>query len=413
MRKFLGLLLVTLLPAGAGAQTTLAEYRRAVEAYSWQLRISRSLSEEARERMGLAWTGYLPRLSANGDFTYALRHRDGIKSWSFAVLPELVQVIYGGGAVQAAYRQSALGYDAALCDEEFSRLDVRYAADYAYWNLAALGEYLASRQEYVRIIRSLKEVVDWRFKEGYIAKSDVLMIDARLSEAEYQLITVEQNYAVALHNFNILRGYDGMHEETLAQSIWDSVPMPARMPFGQVLAARPDYAAAQLRTEASRIGVEAAKAPFNPQLSVGVGGAWQPLNPNYTGKTQLDGSLFVRVSVPIFHGGERRRAAGAARARYRQQEWSEAALHDAVLREELNGWTAVTESRTQIEATAESLRIAGENLEISTYSYNEGLVTVLDVLQAQLNWIQLYTNSITARYDYALAVAAYERITAR
>ena len=84
MRKFLGLLLVTLLPAGAGAQTTLAEYRRAVEAYSWQLRISRSLSEEARERMGLAWTGYLPRLSANGDFTYALRHRDGIKSWSFA-----------------------------------------------------------------------------------------------------------------------------------------------------------------------------------------------------------------------------------------------------------------------------------------------------------------------------------------
>ena len=413
MRKFLGLLLVTLLPAGAGAQTTLAEYRRAVEAYSWQLRISRSLSEEARERMGLAWTGYLPRLSANGDFTYALRHRDGIKSWSFAVLPELVQVIYGGGAVQAAYRQSALGYDAALCDEEFSRLDVRYAADYAYWNLAALGEYLASRQEYVRIIRSLKEVVDWRFKEGYIAKSDVLMIDARLSEAEYQLITVEQNYAVALHNFNILRGYDGMHEETLAQSVWDSVPMPARMPFGQVLAARPDYAAAQLRTEASRIGVEAAKAPFNPQLSVGVGGAWQPLTPNYTGKTQLDGSLFVRVSVPIFHGGERRRAAGAARARYRQQEWSEAALHDAVLREELNGWTAVTESRTQIEATAESLRIAGENLEISTYSYNEGLVTVLDVLQAQLNWIQLYTNSITARYDYALAVAAYERITAR
>lgn len=413
MRKFLGLLLVTLLPAGAGAQTTLAEYRRAVEAYSWQLRISRSLSEEARERMGLAWTGYLPRLSANGDFTYALRHRDGIKSWSFAVLPELVQVVYGGGAVQAAYRQSALGYDAALCDEEFSRLDVRYAADYAYWNLAALGEYLASRQEYVRIIRSLKEVVDWRFKEGYIAKSDVLMIDARLSEAEYQLITVEQNYAVALHNFNILRGYDGMHEETLAQSVWDSVPMPERMPFGQVLAARPDYAAAQLRTEASRIGVEAAKAPFNPQLSVGVGGAWQPLNPNYTGKTQLDGSLFVRVSVPIFHGGERRRAAGAVRARYRQQEWSEAALHDAVLREELNGWTAVTESRTQIEATAESLRIAGENLEISTYSYNEGLVTVLDVLQAQLNWIQLYTNSITARYDYALAVAAYERITAR
>lgn len=407
------ILIVMLLPAGAAAQTSLADYRRAVEAYSWQLKTARSQSEEARERMGQAWTGYLPRLSASGDFSYAFRHREGIKSWSFALLPELVQVVYGGGQVRNTYRQAELAYGAAVCQEEFSRLDVRYAADYAYWNLAALSEYLSSRREYVRIIRSLKEVVDWRFREGYIAKSDVLMIDARLSEAEYQLITVEQSYAVALHNFNILRGYDEMHEERLAQTIWDSVPMPERMPFTQVLAARPDYAAARLRTEASRIGIRTAKAPFNPQLAVGVGGVWQPSNPNYTGRTQVDGSLFVRVSVPIFHGGERRRAAGAARAVYEQFEWAEAALHDAVLREEINGWTAVTESRTQIEATAESLRIAGENLEISTYSYNEGLVTVLDVLQAQLNWMQLYTNTITARFDYALAVAAYERITAR
>ncbi len=413
MRTCLGLLLLTLLPAGAQAQITLDEYRRAVEAYSWQLKISRAQSDEARERLGQAWTGYLPRLSASGDFSYVFRHREGVKPWSFAVLPELVQVVYGGGAVRSAYRQAELGYEAALCDEDFSRLDVRYAADYAYWNLAALGEYLASRQEYVRIIRSLKEVVDWRFREGYIAKSDVLMIDARLSEAEYQLITVEQSYAVALHNFNILRGYDEMHREELAQTIWDTVPMPGRMTSRQVLAVRPDYAAARLRTEASRIGIRTATAPYNPQLAVGVGGAWQPLNPNYSGRTQIDGSLFVRVSVPIFHGGERRRAAGIARAVYEQQEWTQAALEDALLREESNGWTAVSESRTQIEATAESLRIAGENLEISTYSYNEGLVTVLDVLQAQLNWMQLYTNTITARYDYALAVAAYERITAR
>ena len=34
------------------------------------------------------------------------------------------------------------------------------------------------------------------------------MIDARLSEAEYSLVSTEQNYQVALHNFNILRGTD-------------------------------------------------------------------------------------------------------------------------------------------------------------------------------------------------------------
>ena len=49
-------------------------------------------------------------------------------------------------------------------------------------------------RQYVAIIRSLKEVVDRRFSEGYIAKGDVLMIDARLSEAEYSLVSAETTY---------------------------------------------------------------------------------------------------------------------------------------------------------------------------------------------------------------------------
>jgi hypothetical protein len=34
------------------------------------------------------------------------------------------------------------------------------------------------------------------------------------------------------------------------------------------------------------------------------------------------------------------------------------------------------------------------------------------VLQAQISWLQLYTNAITARFNYALSVADYQRITA-
>ena len=105
-----------------------------------------------------------------------MRHFDGVERWTFSLLPQLVQTVYGGGAVRAAARQAELGYGIALCDEEFSRLDVRYAADYAYWNLSAVELYAASMRQYVAIIRSLKEVVDRRFSEGYIAKGDVLMI---------------------------------------------------------------------------------------------------------------------------------------------------------------------------------------------------------------------------------------------
>ena len=412
MKPFLlSVILLFCLPSHA--QTTLDDYRRDVTEYSRRLKVAAAGSDAAAEAVGQARTGYLPRLSLDGNFTATVHHYDGVERWNFSVLPQLVQVVYGGGAVRAAYRQAELGYDIALCDEEFTRLDVRYTAEYTYWNLSAMALYAASMRQYVGIIRSLKGVVDRRFAEGYIAKGDVLMIDARLSEAEYSLVSAEQSYEVALHNFNILRGTDAALGVQLAQGIRDSLPMPGRVVAAEALERRPDYAAARLRSEQAEAGIRAVRAPFNPQLSVGVGGMWQPYYPNSTGATYVDGSAFVKLSVPIFHWGERRRAVGAARAVQLQQEWNAALVHDDIVREEMNGWTALVQSRAQVDASEESLRIAGENLSISTYSYGEGLATILDVLQAQLSWIQLYSNAIRAHYNYAVAVSDYQRITAQ
>lgn len=409
-------LLVLLLCAAwlpLAAQTTLDDYRRGVADYSWQLKIAASQTDAAAEAMGQARTGYLPRLSLDGSFSVAMRHTDGMKPWTFSVLPQVVQTVYGGGGVRAVYRQAQLGYDIALCDQAFSHLDVRFAADYAYWNLSSVEAFVAAMRQYVSIIRSLKAVIDRRFAEGYIAKGDVLMIDARLSEAEYTLETLERNRDVALHNFNILRGTPADAPVVLAQSIRDSLPRPLRADYEDVLRSRPDYAAATLRAEQATVGIAAARAPYNPQVSLGVGGAWEPYSPNRTGETSVDGSVYVKVSVPVFHWGERRRAVGVARALAAQSEWSAAQVHDDIVRQESDGWTAVVVSGAQVASSEESLRIAGENLDISTYSYSEGLTTILDVLQAQLSWIQLYSNSIRAHYDYAVAVSDYLRITAR
>lgn len=407
------LILLAAMPLSLRAQTSLADYRQAVSDYSWQLKVAAAKVDAASQTAGQARTWRLPRLSLDGSFSATVRRYDGVERWTFGVLPQLVQTLYGGGAVQAAVRQAELGYGIAVCDEAFTRLDVRFAADYAYWNLSALELSAASMREYVSIIRSLKSVVDRRFAEGLIAKGDVLMIDARLSEAQYELVSAEQRLYVALHNFNILRGTDPSLDVRLAQGIRDSLPLPARVLASEALMRRPDYVAARLRSEQALAGIRAARAAFNPQVSVGIGGSWQPYTPNRTGATTVDGSAFVKLSVPIFHWGERRRAVGAAQAVQLQNEWNAALLHDDIVLQEVNAWTAIVQTRAQVDASEESLRIAGENLAISTYSYGEGLATILDVLQAQLSWIQLYTNAIRAHYNYVVAISDYGRITAQ
>ncbi len=434
MRTLLFLLLLLPLPAGArtrsaplseyrpvsdsnrlsgpGSRIAVADYRLAVADYSRRLKAAAARSEAAGEQVGRTRTGYLPQLSLAGNFSVNMRHTEGVRPWTFSMLPRLVQTLYGGGSVRAAHEQAELDYEIALCDEAFSRLEVQYAADYAYWNLSATRIYAAAMREYVAIIRSLEAVVARRFAEGYTAKSDVLMIDTRLSEAEYDLLSAEQQVDVALHDFNILCGAEPMQPGPLAQSIRDSLPMPARARFEEVLVRRPDYLAALLRNERAGVGIRAARASFNPQISAGIGPSWQPHTPNRSGRTYIDGTLFVQLSLPVFHWGERRRAVGAARAARRESEWTADALYDDIEREEMNGWTVLVQTRAQVDASERSLRIAGENLDISTYSYGEGQATILDVLQAQLSWIQLYTNAILARFNYAVAVSDYRRITA-
>ena len=397
----------------AKAQLSLEEYRTSVMEYSWLLKMRNSQSEEARENVGRAKTGFLPSLSANGSFGLQFRDVKGVRRWDFSLQPQIIQTLYAGGAVRAAVKTAEMDYDIALCNEAFAMLDVGYAAEHTYWTLSAMEQYLASVRRYVDIIRSLKQLVDARFAEGYIAKGDGLQIDSRLSEALYELSVAEQNYSVAKNNFNILRGVDLATEVQLSQSISDSIPLPVRVEFDNVVASRPDFAAADLACGRAEVAVRAARAPYNPQLSVGVGGRWAPYTPNKTGQTEVNGSLFAQVSVPIFHWGERHRVVAAARERQRQSTLALQQLYDDILREEMNGWVNLVDSSAQVEASMRSMVIAGENLEISTYAYNEGVASVLDVLQAQISWLQLYTNTITAQYNYAVAVSDYQRITAR
>ena len=135
--------------------------------------------------------------------------------------------------------------------------------------------------------------------------------------------------------------------------------------------------------------------------------------PNVAGAgTMLDGGAFVGLSVPIYRFGERRHAVQRARSNYEGSLWLSSDVRDNIIRNESNGWANLQNSYSRVVTTRRNLDIAQENLEISTYSYNEGMATILDVLQAQLSWLQIYTNAITAQYDYAVAVATYRYITA-
>ena len=396
----------------ASAQISIEEYREEVITRSLMLKDARIESEQAELESRVEYTHFLPKLSASGKFTTDFRRSAGADLWGFNLEPKIEQTIYAGGKLRSAYRQSLAYYAVALDEEERVLLDVRFAADDAYWAVSAMGLYVAATDEYIKIIRSLYDVVRRRYQEGYVAHGDVLQVEARLSDAEYSHIAIKNSYDQALHRFNNLRREVDTLSVELTSSIVDDLALPQRVGLEEILHRRPDVRVAERGVDIAEYNVNITRASFNPSLSAGVSGSWQTYSPNHSAKTYLDGALVVGVSVPIFHWGERRSAVAVAKRGVELQHNHLEELHEDVSREEADGWSALVSSYSQMQSSLRNVDIASRNLSISTYSYQEGQATLLDVLQAQISWIQIYTNAITARYNYAVAWSAYNRITA-
>lgn len=414
IRRVIITVILTIAPCLLHAQITLDEYRDRVLAYSNEMQDAEFAVQGAREREIVAHKGYLPFLSLAHELDVDVRNPAVGRRWSWLTQLNLSQPIFRGGEVRATAKMAEFATDISEYDARAVELFVRYTAEVAYWSLSRAEAYCDAIAEYVGIVCSLRDVVAERYNEGYISKSDLLQVESRLSDAEYQLSVAKQKCDIARHNFNLLIGAQSSDVVVLAESIFDVVYMPERVSVNDIMSRHPDYASSQLEAERAFWGIRASRAKFLPQIEVGAYALLQPNMPHVRGGgTRLDGGVVLSFSTPIYHFGERKHAVSAARSDYLRSANAVVALVDEITLDESDTWTNLCSTNERVVTAQQNLSIAEENLEISTYSYQEGLSTILDVLQAQLSWLQIYTNAIVARYDYAVAVAAYDYVACK
>ena len=388
------------------AQMTLSDDVESVVEYSNTLKSSEAMVESRAALYEVAKRNLLPDISLSSETN--MNFKDADIGWG--VSANITQPLYNGGRYRALAEQ---GEQALLKSESMlnkQRMDIVYSAEVTYWRLSRALVYRDAMHDYINIIKMLRDVALHRFEEGYTSKSDLLQVESRLLDAEYLLSEAEQSWSVALHNFNVLRGAEPDTDIELRWSILDEYALPLRADISAIVELHPDYIIAVAEQETAQLNIIVERANYLPKLGGGVFGVWQP----GLGTTkQLNGGVTLSLSTPIFNFGERKEAMRSAQSQYRNAKYLLQEVVDEITLNESNGWTNLQLSHQRIGSTRRSLEIAGENLDISTYSYREGLATILDVLQAQLSWLQIYQNAIAAQYDYVVAISAYRYIIAQ
>lgn len=397
------------------AQTlSVEQYRQKVLEYNQDIQKSQQAVNGALYSLKGIKTGFFPKLDITGNYSYQLEKVEflpgtDLKHDNYGVEAGLVQNVYSGSAVRKQYDVAKLQHAIAQLSVEHTVNNMIYAADVSYWSVAANRNLYELSEQFVQIVRELYEIVNKRFEEGAISKTDVLMVQNRLKEAELQLNTNSTNYKTALQSLNIMMGVEPDAAVVLTDSIQKVLWVPKQEGLNKALERRADYQSAIMGIEMAKLRTDMARSKYLPQLAVGIKEKYGTTLLNVDGKAQWATTAYAQINIPVFHWGEMRQNVRLSRTQEWTKELERSQLKDQVSKELNNAWVNVIEISKKLEIVYSSLDIAKDNLTLNTFSYNEGKLPIIDVLSAQVSWLQAYTNVVSVNYQYKVALAEYAK----
>ncbi|WP_432817072.1 TolC family outer membrane protein [Sulfitobacter sp. JB4-11] len=278
---------------------------------------------------------------------------------------------------------------------------VMLAAVGAFFGVLEASEFVALRQNNLRLLTQELRAAKDRFEVGEVTRTDVALAEAQLAQARSGLAGAEGDLLRAIEEY---RNAVGRTPGNLRQ--------PPRLPnvgsdvrTAKALAVRqhPRILAAQFRTKAADLLVNASTADLNPRISLqGVARVSRDLNSAARGNTA---SVGVIANQTIYQGG---RLSSGIRANMAQRDAQRAELH--VVKHDLqqavgDAYATLLSARAQLEASEGQIRAARIAFQGVREEATLGARTTLDVLDAEQSLLDAETNQVTARAN--LYVAAY------
>jgi len=340
------------------------------------------------------------------------------QSWDVTVT--ISQLIYSGGQVAAAIHIAKYTQDATIYSLR-DVVDTTIANVRSEFYAVLLDRAIINvQEENINLLQSQLTDQQNRFEAGTVPRFNVLQAEVALANARPQLIQARDDYDVAL--LNLARTL-GINTNELGGG------MPPINPVGvlttdekpQALNEALQFAQERrplLKEEREQIliqveNIKVALAGYQPRLTADAG--YEIRNDEYSKslKDYVTGWFYgVTGSWNVWDSGATYGRVKQAKA---QLEEAKANYDDAVRQVDVEVQQAldqVQESEDTIVSQTKAIEEAQEALRLAQERLTAGAGTQLDVLSAQVALTQSRTTLVQAQYNYNIAMAQFDRVTA-
>lgn len=396
----------------------LQDYRNKVREYSRDIKMAEKTSAIKSEMVKSAYADFLPTLSGSANAGYTgnpmriSKRIDGIDApiniegndTKYGASLTIEQPIYTGGATSAKYKKAKK--ETELSDSETERImnNITYNADVYYWNKVACGEMVIIAEKYRNSAAQLVSAVRTRVDAGYADPNDLLMAEVKLNDAEYRLAkacTEAETARLAMNSFSGIPS-----EDTIAT---DSIVAPLKlMPetaasMEEAMKRRPEMKSAEYGIEIQRQEAKIASAQFRPQLTVGIDGSFS--SPGYDFRPDMDSNytIYATVHMPIFVGGKRSTTKAVGKYNIAKAEDFRQKTEDDIRLEIETCTYNCSEAVKKVILTESSLEKAEASEWLAMERYDEGNISIVEAINAQIYRMEAEINHVQAKLDAQIA----------
>lgn len=386
------------------------------------LRISNAKIEEATAMLKEATDRQLPDLTVSGSYLWLpvnpnINLKTGSGSSGGGSSPSVHQAVYGMASLSLpVYAGGRLKYgiESAKYLEQAAKLDADNDHDEVIFNTMKAYLNLFKSFQAVKLVKeNLQSSLsrDTNFinleKNGLLARNDLLKAQLQTSNIELSLMDAENNNKLAMVNMNLMLGLPENDSIILDTSSIDKRQELKNFSDYETAALqnRKDIQAVGFRKKAAATAIKSAKAETYPTVAL-TGGYIAADIPHFLTITNAV-NIGVGVKYNLASLWKTNTKLQEAKAREKQVIAGEEILNDNVRFAINQDYQNYLLSRKKIEVYEKALEQATENYRITNNKYANSLVTLTDLLDADVLKLQAQLNIISVRAD---ALLAYKKI---
>ena len=352
--------------------------------------------------------GEMSPLSSTGADTETIIELEFGAHHNFQADLTLNQPIFAWGRYYKNYQSAKLSLEAAHKELDAAYNQLVLDVSEAFYRVLLSLEFVQVSEQTVELVEKQLKIAQNLFEAGASTNFDILRAEVLLANARSNLIRAKNGERVAMD----------VYKNVLNVDLSDSIEVQGNLEqpilefdlaqlIQLAMEKRPELHQFQFSEDAAKKQVDVAKTRSRPALS-------------FFSNYQLDHNerleemnriwnLGFALNVPIFDGLATRAAVKQAESGLKQTQLGKQQMTDAIELEVRSAYLNLLEAKTLIDVQRETVEQAQESVRIANLRYENGMITSVELTDAQLALSQAEVNRLQSLHDYAVGLARLEK----